>query len=845
MIKRSALSIMRLFCTALLFSILCESVVIAQTDSIIVGQAQQWEKIKGSAVHIGVSGKGRVAAVDRAGDVYRYIHQEDRWQRIGQNMTQIAGGVDGDFWGIDRQQNLRHFTGTQWAAIGSGAHDIALDKDGNVYVATNTSSIAKYNVRRKNWQRIAGTATQIAISAQDMIWVIDDKGKLARKLDDAWISLDIEATDIFSDMSGRLFIIKPDQKLYLWDDTYQQAIAYTAAQTAQNFVSGAANKDQVWVLTPQNTIYASGHENYRLEQNEGIIENRGGNGHSEEAEIVDPSPMVFELVSNTQTLSDIDIGRDGSIYGLTSSGVIRRWSNGEDRFYDFPGTLKTILVQPSGLPLGIGKNDNLLEHDGEAWRQVNLAEKLIDLALYDDGHLLAVSNDERVIRVSEGRQSFALLGTRAQQIVAHEDGSYWVIDPVKRVFKCTEEASCTQKNIQAEDIAVGPAGSVFVVDTANALRRYDAHEDIFEIIPQNQKLSRVALGPKDRAWVINTQGKVYAANYFERDESADRKLAIKTKATANVTTEQPNVGGSNSGVQITQSISFNAVNVPTSASGFSNLGSGLFDLTVGADDIVLVSGYDDGCIDGTGRNWAYNAQARAFSHLDYLKRANMNVLLAVDKLLVGAVNGTVPPTTPPPAIPSLVGEWNKACSDKSTLLTYVASVFEDPSAQASQNFDAATFSTELDLGQLPDLDYAADGYVANIAPNAEIEFFKPETADNVSFFDELNFMRIGIGKTHKDLWVVSTTYNVYEYNESTNSFDLRSFNADDRAQDIGVGQDGSVFIVNKSGVLKKWDEVSKRFIKTNKSGVTRVAVDSLGKPIVANFPSSQTVYFGR
>lgn len=842
MTYRSVKAIARLFCAAFLLSILCGGMAIAQTESITIGKAVQWQKIKGSAQSVAISSNGRVAAIDKVGDVYRYIHENDRWQRIGQNMTLIHGGQDGDFWGVDRQQNLRHFTGVQWAAVGGGAQDIAVDKDGNVYVVTNTASIAKYDIVRKNWQRIDGKAQQVAIGAQDMVWIINPDGKLARRLDDAWISLDIEAADIFADMNGRLFIIKPDQKIYLWDEKLQQAFAY---KTPQNFVYGAANKDQIWAITPQNMIYADGHEKYRPQTEDGITENPGGDGYTEESEIVDESPITFELVSSTETLADIDIGRDGSIYGLTNTGAIRRWSNSEDRFYDFPGTLKTILVQPSGLPLGIGKNDNLLEHDGEAWRQVNLAEEIIDFALYDDDRLLAVNNDERVIRVAQMSQSFTLLGTRAQKIAAHQDGAYWVIDNVNRVFKCTKDASCTQKNIQAEDIAVGPAGSVFVVDTSDNLRRYNAGEDSFDLIAQDQQVSRVALGPKDRPWIINIQGRVYAADYFERDESKDRILATKTEATEEVTTEEPNVDGSNSGVQITQSISFTAVNVPTSASGFGNIGSGLLDLTAGADDIVLVSGYDTSCVDGTGRNWVYNPQARTFNHLDYLKRANMNVLLAVDKLVIGVVNGDTPPTAPVPAVPSLIGEWNKACTNESLLLTYVSSVFEDASAQTSQNFDGATFSSALDDLQLPDLDYAQDGYVANIAPNDELEFFKPETADDVGFFDQINFKRVGLGKTHKDLWVVSLTNNVYEYVESTDSFELRSINADDKAQDVGVGQDGTVFIVNTSGVLKKWDETSKRFIKTNKAGVTRVAVDSLGNPIVANFPNSQTVYFGR
>lgn len=806
-------------------------------------KANQWEKIQGAAMDIAISEDGVVAALEPNGHVYRYIHSDARWQRIGQGMVKIGGGDGDSLWGIDNLKRLRRYTGTQWEAIGSGAEDFVIDGDGNAYVATNTKTLALYEAKIRKWSELDGTAKKITLDDKGLIWVVLPDGSIARRLDDAWIGLDEQAVDIAADALGRVFALKGDKKLYQWNEDKSEFEVFYAAQDVQSF---AVHEQQIWITTDRNQIFAKGHKTIQQREQDGLVSNPGGGGSTDPAEVIDDSLITFELVSTTERLEDLAIGRDGSVFGLTTTGDIRRWSNEEDRFYDFPGTLERLAIQSTGLPVGIGPNDNLLEHDGEAWRQVNLAEELVDLTLYGDDRILAVNNDERVIRLSELRTSFTLLGTRAQQIAATKQGGYWVVDNVDRLFFCDENASCHQKNMQATDIAVGPAGSVFIVDQNAALRRYNAAADMFDIVPQNQRVSRVALGPGDRPWIINTDGKIYASDYFERNETGDRRLATLTEATEEVTTEEPNVSGNNSGVQIVQSISFDQVTVPASASGVGSLGSGLLDLTVGADDIVILSGFDDSpCVNGTGRNWVYNPLSRSFSHLDYLQRMNLNVGIAVDELVKGDVNGDTPPTSPSPAIPSLVLEWDQSCGSESVLTTYVSSVFTDPSAQSSQNFGAATFSTALDDFQEPDLDYSADGYVFNIAPSDELEFFKPETANDVSFFDSINFMRVGVGKTREDIWAVSTTYNVYEFVPSTDSFELRSVNADDKAQDIGVGQDGSVFIVNTSGVLKKWDETAKRFVKTNKTGVTRVAVDSRGNPIVANFPNSQIVYFGR
>ena len=163
----------------------------------------------------------------------------------------------------------------------------------------------------------------------------------------------------------------------------------------------------------------------------------------------------------------------------------------------------------------------------------------------------------------------------------------------------------------------------------------------------------------------------------------------------------------------------------------------------------------------------------------------------------------------------------------------------------TQNFDEATFSLPLPLTELPDIDFAADGTIANIAPGNTLELFQPETANDVDGFTDISFLRVGIGVNKDDIWVVSTTNNVYEYIPTTNNFTLRSVNQIDKAQDVGVGQDGTVFIVNMQGQLRKWDLITKSFTATNKRGVTRVAVDSRGNPIVGNFPASQTISFGR
>ena len=796
---------------------------------------KEWTLIRGIASEIAVGADGSVVAVDNSANVYKFEPNKKDWISIGKSIKRVAIDSNGKIWGIDKSGTLRTYTGTNWQPVGQGAQELIAGPNNIIYVVTNTGNVASYNSQTQKWTNENYKALKLAIDGKENLWRIAENGDIARKLDDAWIGVIGKAQDITADQDGRIFIAGQDNRLYEWQEG--TASWKTYPQIAARSIT--ANAGQIWRTNESGKIFAIGLST--PSQQEGISQGERGDGAVNPANIADTSDIIFERVPDNTLLSDLSIGADGSVFGLNSSGEIRRWSNTEQRFNIFPGQVNQLIVQDNGLPLSIGTQGNLIEHDGEAWRSINLNLSLIDIALSANNQVLAINNKNQIAKLSERRTSFSLLPQRGQKIAAQKNGEFWAIDSMKRLFKCDIQGLCTRQSINAADIAIGPAGSVFIIDTNANLRQYNPDDKSFEIIRQGDT-ARVAVGPQDRPWILNNNGLVLQSGYFERDESGDRRLALKTEATEEITQAKNN---NNTGIQITQSISFTAVNIPTSAGGV-NLGSGMSDITSGFDDIVIATGFDDSpCHDGTGRNWVYNPVSRNFSHLEYLKRANLFVGISVNDLVRGSVNGDKPPSSPSPAITSFIGEWLRLCGIQSNLLTYKSSVFTNPSIETTQNFDGAVMASPLDDDQLPDIDIAADGTIANIAPANELEIFQAEKADDVSFFDQLEFMRVGIGKDKYDLWVVSTTYNVYEFVSSSDRFELRSHNADDKAQDIGVGHDGTVFIVNTSGVLKKWDPATKRFVRTNKNGVTRVAVDSRGNPIVANFPSSQTVYFGK
>jgi len=309
--------------------------------------------------------------------------------------------------------------------------------------------------------------------------------------------------------------------------------------------------------------------------------------------------------------------------------------------------------------------------------------------------------------------------------------------------------------------------------------------------------------------------------------------------------------------------SFLAVDVPVSAPGFPNLGRGLLDLTVGLDDQIIVSGYDasaDPCAARTsgwkGRNWLYSPQQRRFVHLDALKGVQYQAALAARTPTFG---NALPPIAGAPVVPAFYGTL-RACERYQTV-EYSTATFAGTTdlftrgglsiGQSSLTTSQVTASTR-ELTTVMDMDATLDGWLVTIFPMRKIQFIKlgpdyPGFSGGGEFpgFSDRKYARVGVGATRDTLWATDVDSDVYEYVKATNRLEKRNLLLNDRAQDIGVGKDGSVFIVDLGGNLKKWNPALKSWAPTGRAAVTRVAVTSKGKPVAANFPTSQRVFIAQ
>jgi hypothetical protein len=809
---------------------------------------------------VAIGGRGHVGVIDASGNVWRKaagsLRAESAWQQIGTGMVRLAVDATGGFWAVDTQGTVRRLEGNNWRAVGSGASAIAAAADGSMVVATNAATLARYDPGKSSWTALPGSGSRVAVDAQNLIWVVGADGAMARRLDNAWIGVTGQAIDIAADALGNVLMVGRDGKLYEWAEA---TVRWSEQPGVERAASVAVGAGQVWRIDTDGKLYAKG---IRVVTPDGKVlaeRPKSSSGSSNAATIPSTLPIEFVKVASSTALTDLSIGSDGSVYGLNAAGAIQRWSNAERRFNAFPGTLRKIEVNQLGLPLGVSDASTLLRHDGVAWRKINLPFGVFDVSFAGVSSTLAIGADTQLYRldIKDDNASTVRLVGNVEQAVAAPDGGFWYRNTAGLLFQCDKSAACERRGLSTTDIAIGPGGTVFVVDNQSNLHRYNKQIKDFEILRKGTTV-RVALGPGDRPWVIEKNGDVLASQQFARNESGDILLARATEATASVTRAEPVLAAT--GLNL---FNFLSVDVPISAPGFPNLGAGLLDVTVGLDDQIIVTGFDataDPCrsrADGwKGRNWIYNPALRTFVHLDYLKRVQFQMAIAGRAVTLG----TAPPALAgAPAVPAFYG-LARACT-RYHLNEYDAATFNGMTndffdvgglAYSESNLRSNQVTADTrNLTTVLDMDMTLDNWILAIFPERRINFIGIGSNESLNpsgpfpTRDDQKFARIGVGANRNVLWATSFESDVYEFVAATNKFEKRNIFATDKAQDIGVGKDGSVFIVDITGRLKKWDAQQKVFFYAGKSGVTRVAVTSKGKPVVANFPSSQRIFIGQ
>jgi len=170
----------------------------------------EWLKMPGLAVDIDISmdGTAWIAAPD--GHVKTWDGRQ--WQDLGGDAMRIAAGPGGNSWIISPDNRIFRRADKRWIEMPGRATDIAVGASGAVWMIGTDRQAGGFGVFKwgeTDWVAEDMAALRIAVGPKGNPWVVNDQNQIYRLTQMAWKQAPEAATDIAIAANGVSWIIGP------------------------------------------------------------------------------------------------------------------------------------------------------------------------------------------------------------------------------------------------------------------------------------------------------------------------------------------------------------------------------------------------------------------------------------------------------------------------------------------------------------------------------------------------------------------------------------------------------------------------------------------------------------
>jgi len=741
-----------------------------------------WWEAKGKDVaDVAGDARGNIVIARRDGKVQKWEPLSGNWRDLPAQVPAKRVALDdrGSPWAITQDGRIFRFDVTIWQPMPGLARDIAVGGNGVAVISDREGNVRFWSTEGGRWIIIPGATktTAIAATPRGKPWVVHENGRLSAS------SL-IKSEDVLAEVpdqvnqAGAPGIEAPGIKA-------DPVVAPSIQASTSNAPSSQAKASEAQnVKAPQaqaSNMTTSGAESGQ--SSSGAESPGGSSGSSDPAASTTNDTLSF--TDTRETAARVEIGKDGSVFVLITGGSIKRWSNDRKRLEDFPGQLARVAIDIDGNLWGVTGLGRVFRHDGQNWKQISGATAS-DIAVGADGSVVTADADSILRKYNPSTKRFERIDGRGIQVAVAPDGTPWTIRDDNVLQRC-DGSPCKTFNRLARSISIGPDGSVFIVTTQNQLMRLTPGAKTFEqILTPGHTPDDVAVGPNGFPWLIATDGSLLYSKLFERDESADRTLALRTTtrttgsgATAAVVSSQ-----SSSGFTFTKNMRFDT---------YSSSLTMLSDIFVGRDDSVFVSDGSDVL--------EFDEKSKTFKTMDTTFPSSVkDVSTDADGVIWGLDNADT-----------------KVYRIKGTQVkTYTISA---GSGSTTPRTVSVTGGGDV---------YAVFGASVWLK-ETDSSSFKKQT----DYGDDTVFLLAIAGAG--DIWIINQDGEVQQWTGS--KFEDRPKGTPQSATRIRAGADGTVYVLN-SNTLLRWNATNEKFDEVNPTNVSvtigETGVASDGRPWIAD-----------
>lgn len=757
-----------------------------------------WETKGDNVADVAGDALGNVFVARRDGEIQRWEPLSSSWRAIPGPLAQrIAIDGSGNPWVVDRQGRIHRLADGTWRTLPGLARDIAIGGDGSVAIADAEGRIRGLRDNPLRWVPFTGVsgAVAVAVTPNGGPWAVLADGRIVAT------TLIREQPPIEEETAAPTPTAPVPQ-------APQTQAAQLVAPSVQAPAVQAPSAQAPQGSAPQQTAPSNQARSLAAPSTPGgaggtgtgggggsvagggggsVSPSSGGSG-SDPAASTTRDALVF--TDTRATAAQLAIGRDGSVFALDSAGNITRWNNTRRRLESFPGQLVRLAVDSRGNPWGVTARGRVFRHDGQAWVQIQAATaSAIAIGGRED---IVVTADARglLARLNADSGRFDRIAGLGIQLAVAPDGTVWTIRDDQVVQRC-DTTPCSPVGQRARSLAIGPDGSVFLVDVNARLLRKRPRDDAFaQVIVPGYTPVQVAVGPNGFPWVVTSDGKILATRFFERDEQGDRALALGTRGDTVGTGATAAVSTSTTTTSFTFTKNLQWERYSSTGDGLGL--AALDDVYAGNTGAVFIKG-------GIGEVFRFNSRTNKFEELTTDFSISGIADLGEDE------DGTL---------------W--ALSSFAPAKVY--------RLKGTQETEFTVISTS-DTGTPRSMSVTAEGAVFVVVGDALYKKAANQTVFRRIASSGVRAVHVGPGE---DIWILDENSRVQQYTGSR--FENRPTGAGFQAADLAVGADGSIYALDQSTeLLKKWNASNGKFDNVNiTQTMQKVTVTIEGRPWLAN-----------
>lgn len=455
-----------------------------------------WTALRGTAIDLSVGSDGAAFSIDPQGQVWmRRAGAQSNWALLPGRFARIDAASEREAWAVDGQGAVYRYNGTYWQSLPApAAEDVAVG-GGAVYLATRAGELARLQAHG-SFATVPGAPTGITrvdVDDQGRPWVIASAGALSRLDGERWTRLPGSARDVSAGSRGGALMVDSERRPMRWNAALGSWTPLLALADA--VAAGPDNKP--WIVTPQGLIYANDPEAGRR------------------APPVAPVASVFIQALPWQRLPgqarSLAISARGQVMALGPAGEVWQW-RGRALWQRLPGSFARLALDPAGVALALSADGQIFSWRGSSWTA--LPGRALDLSITPQGVAWILQPD--------GSPAFWNLAAGWVSIQAPSEATRLAVGPSNEPWIITRDGAVRSHDgrdwvdrpgIVAADLAIGPEGTVFAVGRDQRIARYDSQQQRWDAVAG--VATAIAVGPRDRPWIVGTQSDISASSLFD------------------------------------------------------------------------------------------------------------------------------------------------------------------------------------------------------------------------------------------------------------------------------------------------------------------------------------------